>query len=196
MALTTKQILNKTQREVASMTEKELRQAVSTLRSTARKRYERIIEAEVYSPAIKSLWRGVKGDNVLPTVSGMDIVTLRNEFKRYKAFLEKKTSTVTGSRKYMKSTKETAKEITGIDLDDESAIDFWNLYDEAKETGVGGVLNYKDVMEVTADIYDSNSGESSEELLEKIKTRLEEIYESENVSSAIYPSGFVNDDSD
>ena len=196
MALTTKQILSKTQREVAAMTEKELRKAVSTLRSTARKRYERIIEAEVYSPAIKTLWRGVKGDVVLPTVSGMDIVTLRNEFKRYKAFLEKKTSTVTGSRNYMKSTKETAKEITGIDFDDESAINFWNLYDEAKETGVGGVLNYKEVMEVTADIYDSNSGESPEELLEKIKTRLEEIYESENVSSAIYPSGFVNDDSD
>ena len=135
--MTTQQILSLSIRDINKMTEKELRQAVSTLRSTGRKRYERIVESEVYSPAIKSLWHGAKGDVIFPTVRGMDSTTLKNEFKRYKSFLEKKTSTVAGAKRYEKAQQEVVEMFASVDIPQEKVGMFWDMVERAKDTSVG-----------------------------------------------------------
>lgn len=178
--MTTQQLLDLSLRELTKMTDRELKQAVSTLRSTARKRYERLVNSGevVNSPAAIYLQRG----GLYPTIKGMDTVTLRNEFKRYKHFLGLKTSTVSGTKKYYKDMKEMLQATTGDDTfnDDESLVEFWKLYDSAKNTDVGAVLNYRQVMNEVAEIYDNNSDLPTEELLQKIRERLQTVYENEN----------------
>ena len=185
---TTEQLLKLNVKQVNRMTESELRQAVSTLRSTSRKRYERIVEKEVYSPAIKELWRGVTNDVPFPTVRNMDMTTLVNEYKRYSHFLKLKTSTVRGARKFQQGQKKGLVELTGVEFSDEDTVAFWELYDKAKNTGVGGVLNYRQVAETTAEVYEEHPNWNSKKIISEVEKRLNKIYESENEPPALYPS--------
>lgn len=188
--MTTQQLLNFTQRQLEKATEKELRKVVSTLRSTSRKRYERLENSGVYSPSAEALKAGGYNnfDYVLPSVAGMDKITLINEYKRYKAFLSSKTSTVSGARKSAKKKHDTIADITGVKLSDEDTTEVLLLYDEAKKSGVGGVLNYKKVMETTAEVYDEHPDWTKEKILSEVKDRLIKAYEDENSPKAIYPS--------
>lgn len=193
MAYTTQQVLDFTQRDLMKLTESELRAAVSTLRSTARKRYERIIEAEVQSPALKALWQGVTGDSPFPSVRGMDKGRLQTELMRYKGFLTAKTSTVKGAREYEKKSREAVKDVTGREFSTDEIKRFWDLYESAKDSTIGGMFNYKKVMEVTAEIYDesADTGASNSEIMDAIEKRLQEEYERENPdTSDVSPSQY------
>lgn len=188
--MTTQQLLNFTQRQLEKATEKELREVVSNLRSTSRKRYERIEKSGVYSEAVKALKdRAYKNfDYVLPTVAGMDKITLINEYKRYKAFLSSKTSTLSGARKSNKTKRETVSDITGVELSDEDTVEVLQLYDEAKKSNVGGVLDYKKVMNTTEEVYKEHPYWSENEILSEVESRLIKAYEKEHSPKAIYPS--------
>lgn len=186
----TQQLLDLNVRQVKKMTESELRQAVSTLRSTARKRYERIVESEVQSPAISKLWGDTKQDFVpFPSVRGMDETTLQSEYKRYREFLQLKTSTVKGARKYFEIQKENVQKLTKREWTDEETTTFLDLYDKARKTDVGGVLNYREVKEITQDVFENDPNKSTEDLLKEIEERLETLYESQNGQPlAVHPS--------
>jgi len=188
--MTTQQLLNFTQRQLEKATEKELRKVVSTLRSTSRKRLNRIEESGLYSEAVKALKdRAYKSfDYVLPTVAGMDKITLINEYKRYKAFLSSKTSTLAGARKSTKAKQETVSDITGVNLSNEDVVEVLELYDEAKKSNVGGVLNYKKVMETTEEVYKEHPEWTKDKILSEVEDRLIKAYEDENSPKAIYPS--------
>lgn len=180
MATTTQQLLNKTQREVTKMTERELRKAVSTLRSTARKRYERLLESDIYSPALDYLVKSARGEYVLPPIKTLDVVELKNEYKRYKTFLQMKTSTVSGAKKAKKAQKEATETLVGRELTDEEITDLWQMVDELQSTDVGGVLNYKQISETVGDIMLEHPDFSKVDILDLARNRLVEIYENES----------------
>lgn len=189
MAMTTQQLLNKTQREVTKMTEGELRKAVSILRSTARKRYERLVESEIYSPAAQYMVKSARGQYVLPTVKNLSVSELKNEYKRYKTFLQMKTSTVSGTKKAKKAQKEATETLIGRELTDEEITDLWQMVDELQNTDVGGVLNYKQISETVSDIMIEHPDFSKVDILDLARNRLVEIYENE--SSNNFTSRFM-----
>lgn len=102
---TLNQIMNMSQRDLMKMNEKELRKVISSERSVARKRMERLEKIEEYTPALSDLLRS----GGIPTVKGMDKLALINEHKRYKKYLSAVTSTVTGAKKVRKQAVENLK---------------------------------------------------------------------------------------
>lgn len=173
---------------IMKMTEKELRKAVSTLRSTARKRYNRIIEKnlEYYSPAVSRLLKG----GLLPDIKGMDIKTLRNEFKRYRHFLTMKTSTVKGIRAFIENMRENIKDVTGNDSafsdNDMDILRFFDIYNKVLDTEIGSLVHYKVVMQAVEEIYTDNKDLSDDEIIGKATKKLESIYKKERFDSSFF----------
>lgn len=199
----TQTVLNYTIKDVERLSDRELRQAVSTIRSTARKRYERLVDAEISSPAMRGiLTKSPDSDLVFPTVKGMDTTTLRNELQRYKMFINAPTSTKPGAIAYNKKQKEIITEIVGDDLTPEETTEFWEIYEDMKQTGVGGVLNYKKVMDVVGDVYEerrkpkSRKKRTKRAIKQEVKKRLDKIYEDENAPAKVYPSKHFDDNPD
>lgn len=196
--MTTEQILQLNIRDLEKLSEKELRVAVSTLRSTSRKRYERVVESELYSPSVEALRKSATQEIFTP-LRGMDITQLRNEFKRYRGFLKSPTSTVKGARKSNKKLRETTAEVTGVDFEDaDEMLHYYSLVDQAEKTDVGGVLNYRIVKDVVEEVFNEKKSKrksSKEEnkrfnrsVLKEVEKRLQKYYEAEENPSAIYPS--------
>lgn len=197
----TQTVLNYTIKDVERLSDKELRQAVSTVRSTARKRYERLVDAEISSPAMRGIMtKSPDTDSVFPTVRGMDTTTLRNELQRYKMFINAPTSTKPGAIAYNKKQKDIITEMVGDDMTPEEVTEYWEIYEDMKQTGVGGVLNYKKVMDVVGDVYEerrkphNRKKRTKRAIKSEVKKRLEKIYENENVPSKVYPSQYIDDD--
>lgn len=99
------EILNMSQRDLMKMTDKEIRKVISSQRSIARKRLERLEAKEEYTPSLSDLMRS----GGIPTVKGMDKISLINEYKRYRKFLGAVTSTVTGAKKVRQNAVENLK---------------------------------------------------------------------------------------
>lgn len=183
----TQDYLNLGLKEILKLTEKELRKAVSTLRSTARKRYDRLVEYALveYSPAAIKL---LKGD-LLPTIKGMDIKTLRNEFKRYRHFLEMKTSTVKGTRKFIDNMRKGINEATGNTSgfsDRRDVLRFLDIYNKVLDTEIGSIVHYKVVMQAVDEIYVDNKDLSDEEIIDKATKKLDSIYRKERFDSSFF----------
>lgn len=192
MALTTNQIMNLSLKEFNKLSESDLRAATSTLRSTARKRYERLIESGIYSPAVESLHKSSVGKAaVLPTVRGMDKTQLINEFKRYKQFLSMKTSTVSGTKRSQANIRRETENIVGRKLSESEVVDVWKITGELIDGGIGGVMNYKQVAETVSTIMEEQPQLNDAELKNEARKRLTEIYEREQVASQIYTSQFM-----
>ena len=192
MALTTTQIMNLSLKEFNKLSESDLRASTSTLRSTARKRYERLIESEIYSPAVESLHKSSVGKAaVLPTVKGMDKTQLINEFKRYKQFLSMKTSTVSGTKRSQANIRRETENIVGRKLSESEVVDVWKITGELIDGGIGGVMNYKQVAETVSTIMEEQPQLNDAELKNEARKRLTEIYEREQVASQIYTSQFM-----
>ena len=195
MALLTKQVLNLSIKDVERMGQRELRQAVSTLRSTSRKRYERLEEREMWSPAMRGISsKSPNEDVVFPSIRGMDTTTLRNEFKRYRGFLNAPTSTVKGTKQYEKTQKDIITDVVGEDMTEDEVTEFWEIYEEMKESDVGGVLDYKQVMEVVGDVYEERRNPNNRKkrtkraIKQEVKKRLNKIYEDEQLPAKVYTS--------
>lgn len=190
MRLITDELLRMNQRELSSLTEKELRQVVSTVRSTARKRYERLAERDIYSPAMRAFREGARGDSVIPTIRGMDITQLRNEFKRYKQFLTAKSSTVKGAKEIKSKLQNAIEDVTGVRMTQDKAEEFIKIYDQAKWSEVGLNVNYRQVMNTVEEIYETNPEWDSDKIIKVAERRLIEEYERENPTTqyGIHPS--------
>lgn len=191
--MTTQQILDLTQRELERMTEKELRQAVSVLRSTSRKRYERIVEADVYSQSAIALHRSSGSGGVFPTVKNMDTITLLNEHKRYKQFLMSKTSTVRGARKTKNKTKNLIEDLSGgKDFTDEEITEIFLMADELKNE-MNVLQSSTDRISAISEVYDPDL--SKEEIITRAREKMVEIYENDNPTIGefgLYPSRYID----
>lgn len=198
----TQDILKMSLRDVGKLNDKELRKSVSVLRSTARKRYERLVdyaEKEGYSPIIPTesiMKHSPSGETVFPSVSGMDRTTLRNEFKRYKKFLELKTSTVSGTKKHIQSTKKFFEDITGQkDFTDEEMTDILSMADELSLTeDIGKIQSSTERISAVSQEYTRNK--SKEEILQGAKERLESAYESQQRERNLSTSQYFDDSPD
>lgn len=191
--MTTQQILNLTQRELERMTEKELRQAVSVLRSTSRKRYERIVEADVYSQSAIALHRSSGSGGIFPTVKNMDSITLLNEHKRYKQFLISKTSTVGGARKTKNKTKNLIEDLSGgKEFTDEEITEIFLMADELKNE-MNVLQSSTDRISAISEVYDPDL--SKDEILNRAREKMVEIYENDNPTIGefgLYPSRYID----
>lgn len=201
--MTTEQILQMNIKQLEKLTPQELRQSVSTLRSTSRKRYERVVESELYSPSVESLRKSATQEIFTPLRELAD-EQLINEFKRYRQFLKAPTSTVGGARKSNKKLREETKKATkntSLNVDDLSVdewLHYYYLVDEARKTEVGNALYYghaKDTVMEVFNKYRNQRGETKEEnkklnrkILKEVEKRLQDIYDEENKPSAVYPS--------
>jgi hypothetical protein len=140
----TKDAMGYTLKQLEKIDERELRQAVSTLRSTSRKRYERLSDTELYSPAMDKLVKRSGGGEIFDPIRGMDRTQLENEYKRYRQFLKSGTSTVGGVKKANKKLREETIKATGGSFESSDEMSqYYSLVDQAINTEVGGVLNYK-----------------------------------------------------
>lgn len=191
--MTTQQILNLTQKELERMTEKELRQAVSVLRSTSRKRYERLVESDVYSQSAIALHRSSGSGGIFPTVKNMDSITLLNEHKRYKQFLMSKTSTVGGARKTKNKTKNLIEDLSGgKDFTDEEITEIFLMADELKNE-MNVLQSSTDRISAISEVYDPDL--SKDEILNRAREKMVEIYENDNPTIGefgLYPSRYID----
>lgn len=189
--MNTQQLLNLSLKELNALSDKELREAVSTLRSTGRKRYERLAESEEYTPAVKYMQKSTKGDTIFPTVRNMDTAQLKNEFVRQKHFLEMQTSTKTGVKKARENIRTSTQEIVKRDLSDAEVTAIWETVDNLRDGEMGGILNYRQFLDAASEVMRENPDFSQRDLLEESKRRLREIYEDEQRANTIYTSQFM-----
>jgi hypothetical protein len=167
------EMMNLTMREINKMTRRELAQVVSAMRSVARKRMERIEKQEVYSPAYSYLQRS----GGIPSVKGLDLTALKNEYKRYKHFLSLKTSTVKGSKKYMKETEQAFEDATGQKWSYSELIPFYEMLDELRDEGLVNAENYLEVLDYMMTYSAEHPDATKEEILKNARGFINENYE-------------------
>jgi len=167
------QMMNLSQREIERMSRRELAKVISGMRSVARKRIERLEKAETYSPA----YTNIIASGGIPTVKGMDVVALRNEYKRYKHFLSLKTSTVKGAKQYEKVNRLNFEKITGKKWGEADIKPLWALLDELREDGTVTSQNYRNALGYMVKFVEKNPDASNEDILEYARGRLQEEYE-------------------
>ena len=196
--MNTQQLLNLSLRDVNKMTDAQLRQATSILRSTGRKRYERLIEQDIYSPAVESMRKSAKGGtSVFPTVKGMDRSQLMNEFRRQKQFIEFKTSTVSGAKRVKAEMRERAKEDLGHEFTDKELTSIWGIVNDLKENLGSSVLaksgdtNGREFERVVSDVMRENPDLSDKDIKEEAERRIDEIYQQQQQANSIYTSQFM-----
>lgn len=198
--MTTKQIMSLTQRELEKMTDAELKKAVSTLRSTARKRAERVKKAGVFkngSAAVKELDRG---GGLRPVSTLKERSEIINEWKRYKKFLKSKTSTVKGTREYKKKLREGLKKGAGLENktdtifdNDEQLETFADILDDLEESNIYE-LYYTKYMETLAQTIEKNPDKSKSEIANMVKKRVNDWYEErkrENGDYGVHTSNLI-----
>lgn len=177
----TEYLINMTQRDLESMTRAELAKAVTYLNDVATKRINRIYANEgVYSPAANYIVRtgGFEG------VRGKDLEQVREEYLRVRTFLRSETSTVKGSREYVKNTWSRLAEDTGLtekELQKKlSPEQIGNIYDSIhrmQSVDASIALNYGSVQKQAVQMVYENPDISKEELFERLAEASERSYE-------------------
>lgn len=163
-------ILNLTPKDINSMSAKELRKIVSTMRRTSSQRLKRLEKV------------GLKRKNQVKRTTNLkklNVNQLRAEWKHEYNFLSSKTSTVRGSKEELKNLanklslnfEESAKEIS------EQIKNIFNLYDEVKENFPQELLSYVGSERILSYINElTETGETFENIIEKAKMKVDELY--------------------
>ena len=142
---TAKQIIKMDYKSISQMTTEELYKAARVLQKAANQNIDRLERAKrpVYSPALENL-KESRGQDYKFSLRGKspNVPNARNalmkEFYAAYNFLNSKTGTVMGARRYK---KEVEKRIGfGRKLSDAEMKVFWKLYDKASE--LGNILAY------------------------------------------------------
>lgn len=191
----TKDLLNLSPKKITSLSEKDLRKVVSTLRSTARKRYERLAEKGFYTIPMKTLSsKSPNRSDVLPEVKTLDVVSLRNEYKRYNQFLNAKTSTVSGARKAEKQAREYIESVSGrTDFSKDEMDEIYRLSDELSLTDeISHIVSSSEKVTAVTEYYSPNK--SKKTILNQARRKVEKAYERQR-RGEISTSEFYTDDS-
>lgn len=109
--MTVNEMLNLTPRQVKRIFSNptELAKTVSSMRSVARKRYEREVNIDISSPAVADLKKVTKRNlnsgrvtkaELFPTVRNMSKQDLQREYYKYKNYLNDRTSTSKGLNEF------------------------------------------------------------------------------------------------
>ena len=151
----------------------QVRQAVSRLASAANKRIQRLIKANIESPALYE----VKESGGKFSTRGKDLNELRAEFIRVKDFLSTPSSTVKGAKALRNDIKE-GLELRGISIKNEDFNKLFNMYMDLRNSNpdiIARTLKYKLLRNIEINI-DSNDNSTVDELTKRIVNSLEDIY--------------------
>lgn len=180
-----KELLNLSSTDFKTLTERELRAIVTKLNDAANKRLKRISSSGF--DELSSSFRARKGERftISRGVSGSD---LKTAYLNVKSFLQGKTSSLTGTKAYLKGFDVSYTDILGKPLDDPSNYDrrfktkkilkksvkkkirdFWSKYEQWKEiqarenpdTAIGDT-NINDVEEFQEEVYDDGKASISD----------------------------------
>ena len=158
-----------------SMTKKDLKAAVRTVGDVVAKRYNRLKEKGLKTPALYHFEETGKGKI---SVKGKDVNQLRAELARGLDFVKAKTSTIKGYNEFRSNVIDNLKEKGGVDLSEADFDTFWQVYDKLKEvdpyvaTHSMRYLAMEDLIE-TMKNGELNVGEIVDEMREKIKKSYE-----------------------
>lgn len=176
-------IMNKDWNDLAKLNLADLKALTQRLVSASNKRLKRLESSNVgdYSSALQ----GRKKSSGRFSTKGKNINELRNEFRKAKAFLKSKTSTITGTRKIINTM---SKKITGSGLDkiggfksERTYKRFWNLYHDLEQTQSGLIGIVGGSAEVQKIVYDAmKKNRSNAGAIQEINQRLDELYEDLN----------------
>ena len=158
-----------------SLQEKDIKKVTSRLVSAANKRIRRLRDSEVgkYSPSLDKINKMGR----MFSVEGKNTNQVRNEFKQVKAFLQKKTSTISGYKAVRKKTMERL----GIKKWDspQQERDFWSMYREIVEIG-GGDEAIKNVFGsniIQLNLRDEvKKGGNREDIMKRMYDKIDELY--------------------
>lgn len=162
--------------KIMSMSRSDLAKTVSKLASASNKRLVRLQKQNITTPASEYIMK--HGGKF--SVAGKNVAELREEFQRAKGFLESKTATVRGYKKWSSEMAKTLFKNTGINYDDLSEDKkriFWKAYAKLEELDYANVHD-KQYRSSVNEIYDAVKGGLSEDDIESFATKLnDKIYE-------------------
>lgn len=180
---TTNALLNITGKAFEALSGRNLRKAVSSLRSTARKRAARLDAGGYGTPALTKLNK----EGGLPTVKGMTESELRSEFQKYRNFLNDKTSTVSGFKSFRSDVIEGLRN-RGVDISPDNFQEFFEAYEELKDLDPSVEnrrLKYRTMRELADTLQEGPP--DFEDLILKMQEAIQDIYEEEE--GAYYDEG-------
>lgn len=171
----TSTFLEMTGKAFEALSGRDLRKAVSSLRSTARKRAARLDAGGYDTPALSKLNK----EGGLPTVKGLTESELRSEFQKYRNFLNDKTSTVSGFKSFRSDVIEGLRN-RGVDISPENFQEFFEAYEELKDLDPSVEnrrLKYKTMRELADTLQEGPP--DFEDLILKMQEAIQDIYEEE-----------------
>lgn len=166
-------LTNLSERELSTISHKELSKLVSRLSQVANKRINRLSKSDVFSSAYEGFRR--RGEGKFTTKNKTDF-DLKKEFIRVKDFLSKETSTVHGAQAVRREVVQKLRKEHNIKITNKQYNDFFKVYERLKEvdSSVSNKLMKYNVFEEISNVLD---GASVEDAVDKMRNRLTEIYQ-------------------
>ena len=171
--MTTKELLNLSSFEISKMKKTELRKVVQTLASTANKRLKRLGAKGISTPSSRQALQTGKF-----STKNKNINQLRAEYIRAKKFLQSKTSTITGFKKFQKEVKANLAQ-KGINISTDNLNDVFKVYEKLKDMKPEVAernLKYVSIQEINEMLIE---GKSEREILQALNDSISELYEQE-----------------
>lgn len=161
------------ERELSSLSHKDLSKVVSRLAQVANKRITRLSKSDVFSSAYEGYVR--RGESKFTTKNKNDF-DLKKEFLRVKNFLEMETSTIHGSQAVRREVIQKLRKEHDIKITNKQYNDFFKVYERLKEVDstVSNKLMKYNVFEEISNVLD---GASVEDAVNEMRNRLTEIYQ-------------------
>ena len=173
--------------DVMSMPDKTLRKAYRTLADAGNKRLKRLEEKGMSdtSPAYRGLVSYTGQDQPRFRSSLSDTRnTLLSNFIHARNFLNNKTSTTTGTRKFLKDVNDRLPGYS--DMTEEERKNLWAVYDRIKDTGRINGIGSQVIQQ--AIIAEEDATQDVEALFEKMLKKLDQLYEEQQEGSSIWES--------
>lgn len=168
-----KSLTDLSERDLSSLSHKELSKVVSRLSQVANKRINRLSKSDVFSSAYEGFRRRGEGKFTTKNKSDFD---LKKEFIRVKDFLSKETSTVHGAQAVRREVVQKLRKEHNIKITNKQYNDFFKVYERLKEvdSSVSNKLMKYNVFEEISNVLD---GASVEDAVNEMRNRLTEIYQ-------------------
>jgi len=181
-----KQYMSMSAREVASMTEKEMRAAVRSMQKVVGSRMSRLEKGGYQSRAARYM-----NERGKISTRGKDLNQLRAEFKQAKTFLQARTSTVTGVKRVMSEYAQGLQD-AGISVTKGQAAQIFQAIDQIKASdpkAAGKGMKYALARAMAMDVED---GKTAEDYAMEFGEKLDEIYQEQAAAEQEFLSGGVS----
>ena len=171
--MTTSELLKLSSVEISKLKKPQLRKIVQTLANTANKRLKRLQQKRISTPASRYANKSGKF-----STKGKNINQLRAEYIRAKNFLQSKTSTIRGYKRFKKDVQKNLAE-KGINISSDNLEPIFNIYEKMKDINPSVAeknLKYITLQEINEELKDR---QTEEEILNRINDNLSQMYEKE-----------------